>query len=768
MLVGGQEFSEEILERIRRQVVEDKSLTRTGLSREVCEWLNWRGADGRVKEMNCRVALLRLERRGVIELPEAREVSFARRREEVKGERSWPRVEMSFGELGEVKLIAVDSADGELSREWWEMMGEHHPLGGGPLCGAQMRYLVGSKEGYLGGLSFSAAAWRLRARDEWIGWDEEERKRGLERVVGNSRFLILPTVKVANLATHVLGQAVRRVGRDWEARYGIRPELLETFVDPLRNRGTCYGAANWIYLGETEGRGRQDRGHRAARECEGRRKEIWVYPLSGKWREEMREEGRGLRAKVRREGADWAEEEFGGCDLGDARLEERLLILARDFYERPRASIPEACNSRAKTKAAYRFLNHDETTMEKLLEAHYLATEERVRKESIVLAVQDTTSLNYTAHAAMEGLGPLGARTKKSKGLYVHSTLGFNLEGTPLGFLDVQSWARDRARADKEERRKLPIEEKQSGVWLKSYRAAAEVQARSPGTMLVSVGDREADIYQLFREALETPNGPKLLVRAKTNRKLQDEQGKLWETILAQEVSCIQVLRVPRQGKLPAREAHLAIRFAPVTLLPPSRQKKDAPAIPVWAVMAKEEDPPPGIKRLEWMLLTTLEVPNSEAAIEKLSWYTLRWGIEVLHRTLKSGCRIEERQLGTADRLEACLAIDLVVAWRIYHLSRLNREVPDIPCSIYFADAEWKALMVFTNRNPIPPSTPPTIREATRRVAALGGFLGRKGDGQPGTQTLWIGLQRLDDITATYLVMINATQVTVSSATDYG
>jgi hypothetical protein len=767
MLVAGHEFTEETIERIRRRVGEDEgSLTRTELSREVCEWLNWRGADGRVKDMNCRVALLRLERRGVIELPEAREVSFARRAAEVPGG-SWPRVEMSLAELGEVRLIAVDSADAELSREWWRMMTEHHPLGGGPLCGAQMRYLVGSKEGYLGGLSFSAAAWRLGARDEWIGWDEEGRKRGLERVVGNSRFLILPTVKVANLATHVLGQAVSGLARDWEARYGIRPALLETFVDPLRNHGTCYGAANWLYLGETRGRGRQDREHRAARECEGRKKEIWVYPLMAEWREELRK-GSVRRAIVRKEGRDWAEEEFGGCDLGDARLEERLLTIARDFYERPRASIPEACNSQAKTKAAYRFLKHEETTMEKLLEPHYLATEERVRKESIVLAVQDTTSLNYTAHAAMEGLGPLGARTKKSKGLYVHSTLGFNLEGTPLGFLDVQSWARDRARADKEERRKLPIEEKQSGVWLKSYRAVAEVQGRSPGTMLVSVGDREADMYELFREALETPDGPKLLVRAKTNRKLQDEQGKLWETVLARDVSCIQVLRVPRQGKLPAREAHLAIRFASVTLLPPSRQKKDAPPIPVWAVMAKEEDPPPGIKGLQWMLLTTLEVPNSEAAIEKLTWYTLRWGIEVLHRTLKSGCRIEERQLGNADRLEACLAIDLVVAWRIYHLSRLNREVPDMPCTIYFADAEWKALMVFTNRNPIPPATPPTIREATRRVAGLGGFLGRKGDGQPGTQTLWIGLQRLHDITATYLVMTGATQVSVSSAIDYG
>ena len=135
-----------------------------------------------------------------------------------------------------------------------------------------------------------------------------------------------------------------------------------------------------------------------------------------------------------------------------------------------------------------------------------------------------------------------------------------------------------------------------------------------------------------------------------------------------------------------------------------------------------------------------------------------------MHRTLKNGCRIEQRQLGQADRLEACLAIDLVVAWRIYYLNRLGREHPDVPCTAYFEDAQWKALMMFTNRNPVPPTTPPTLREAIRRVAGLGGFLGRKGDGEPGTQTLWRGLQRLDDITATISMMMrNATHLCVFS-----
>ncbi len=149
-------------------------------------------------------------------------------------------------------------------------------------------------------------------------------------------------------------------------------------------------------------------------------------------------------------------------------------------------------------------------------------------------------------------------------------------------------------------------------------------------------------------------------------------------------------------------------------------------------------------------------------------WYTRRWGIEVFHRTLKSGCRIEQRQLGQADRIEACLAIDMVVAWRIYYLNKLGRELPESPCTVHFEESEWKALMVFTTKNPVAPSTPPSLRVALRFVAGLGGFLGRKSDGEPGTQTLWLCLQRLDDIAAMYRAMIAATQANVSIGFDSG
>lgn len=771
MLIAGRDFTEEILARIRSRVDSDPALTRTALSREVCTWLGWQGSDGQPKDMSCRVALLKLSRRGLIELPAGQAVSFAKSSEASAPEpRSWLAIEAKLAELGPVWLVPVDSGQAELSNTWWAMMQAHHPLGAGPLCGAQLRYLVACEAGFVGGLSFSAPAWRLAPRDAWIGWDDPSRQAGLSKVVANSRFLILPGVRVPNLASHVLSQALARLMNDWQSRYGITPALVETFVDRSQYRGTCYRASNWLLLGQTQGRGRQDR-LRVARETI---KDIWVYPLQSHWQTVLQaNDGAPAPAKPLKPSAapvvpvDWAEEEFGGCKLPDSRLQTRLLSLARDFYARPQANVAQACASRAKTKAAYRFMDHEQTTMDTLLQPHYRATEVRVHAESIVLAVQDTTSLNYTAHGATGGMGPIGSTANGPQGLHLHSTLAFSTQGTPLGFLDVQCWSRDPADFGKKAKRhRVPIEEKESFKWLKSFRAVATVQARCPGTTLVSVGDREADLYELFAEAIAHPGGPKLLVRAEHNRQLRDEQQRLWETMQSRPADGIQVLQVPRQGSRVARTAHMDVRYAVVSLLAPAGQK--GPAIPVWAVLAQEQDAPVGVKPLEWMLLTTVPVTSFEQATEKLMWYARRWGIEVLHRTLKSGCRIEQRQLGQADRIEACLAIDLVVAWRIYYLNKLGREVPQAPCTVYFEEAEWKSLMVFTTKNPVPPAQPPTLREAIRRVASLGGFLGRKSDGEPGTQTIWIGLQRLDDIVNMWRVMTDATQTTVSSRIDSG
>jgi hypothetical protein len=647
-----------------------------------------------------------------------------------------------------IELVAIHSADSRASGTWNDLMDRYHYLGSGPLCGAQLRYLIRSeRHGWIGGLSFSAAAWRVNARDQWIGWSREERENNLNQVVANSRFLIVPQWRVSHLASHVLGLALKRLATDWRGRYGYEPVLVETFVDKQRFEGTCYRASNWIEVGETQGRGRQDALHQRRSLV----KRIFVYALDKRARERLCETAAAPQLTLRRsEPKDWAEAEFGSVDLGDRRLNRRAVEIARDFGARPQAQIPQACQTRARTKAAYRFFRHPNTTMDDLLESHRKPTYQRIAEHQIVLCPQDTTSLNYSTHPATENLGPIGSSPDGPIGLIVHDTMAFSREGTPLGLLDVQCWARDAEEFGKKHKRKqLPIEQKESYKWLRSFQSVAEAQRHCPNAMLVSMGDREADMYELFHLARQDPKGPQLLVRAEQDRLLEDGQAHLWPTIASQPVTGIQEVFVPRRGTVAARTARLEVRFAEVTLKPPSDKTRYGP-LKLWAVLAQEADAPQNLSPLCWMLLTTCRLTTFEDATEKIAWYTKRWGIEIYHRTLKSGCNIEERQLGDADTIEACLAIDMVVAWRVYHLTKTGREVPDMPCTIFCEEDEWKALTSFILRRPIVDGTPPTARQYVRMVASLGGFLGRKCDGEPGTKSIWLGQQRLDDIKLAY------------------
>ena len=753
MIVCGKEFSSKNISLIEAIIADNRQISRAQLSQQVCESLNWRSANGRLKDMSCRVALLRMHRQGIINLPQVHQQPCfkAKKRHENKWITDIPGIRCDLSELGEIEIIKIGSRYSKIHQIWKELMNRYHYLGSGCLCGHQMRYLIKSKHyGYLGGFAFSSAAWRLQERDQWIGWDDSACIANLNKVVCNSRFLIVPQARVGNLASYTLSKCINRMKEDWYEQYRIKPVLLETFVDRERYNGISYQASNWIHIGSTKGRGRQDRNNRYEESI----KDIYLYPLEKGFREELCGGASKINVK-KKPPADWAEEEFYNAKLGDERRVNRLISIGRDFYARPRGNIPQACGSRAKAKAVYRFLENKNNTMEKIHKSHYEATLSRIKKEKVVLAVQDTTTLNYSTHPATENLGLIGYKDEGVIGLIVHDTMAFNVDGTPLGIIDVQCWARDPAEFGKKHLRKqYEIEQKESYKWLKSFKATEEAQRYCAETTLISVGDREADIYEFFHLALSKPKGPKLLVRAEHNRLLADGQGKLYEHISSQESAGIQVVHVPRKKKQAAREAKLEIRFAEVKLKPP-QGKKEFGELSVFAIASEEIDVPDGVQGLRWILLTTCEVRRFEQAIEKLQWYCLRWGIEIYHRTLKSGCKIEQRQLGSADRIETCLAIDMVVAWRIYHLTKLGREVPDVPCTVFFEDAEWKALVAYKTQNPIPPEKPPKLREAIHMVASLGGFLGRKSDGEPGTQTLWLGLQRLDDITEMWKITIS-------------
>jgi hypothetical protein len=759
VVVCGQVFPRAILKRINVAVRDHPQWTRADLARNVCDWLDWRAANGKDKAVNCRLALVRLERRGLIDLPPARRrvrfggASFAQTQLSVPS-----RLEGTLQELRGLKLILVTSKDRELDRQWKKLVATHHYLGYRPLCGAQVRYLMVCEHGYVGALGFSAAALYLKARERWIGWSHPARQCHLPKVVANSRFVIGRGVRVKNLASKALALAQKRLPEDWAQAYGYKPLLLETYVESKRFGATSYRAANWIHVGKTRGRGRQDREHREKKPI----KDIYLYPLVPDCHKRLCEEPGPARCsatvctKPAKPARDWAEQEFGHVRLRDRRHRERLLVVARDFFAQPAANIPQACQSRAKTKAAYRLFEHKAVKMDAILASHYHSTMERIAREKIpvVLAVQDTTSFNYDTHADMEGLGPINKHVDGAQGILMHDTMAYTPGGTAMGLVDIQVWARDPKQFGKRATRyERPIEQKESYKWLRSFQGAARLQRQlGAATTVVSVGDREADVYELFLLAQKDPSHPKLLVRAEQDRRLQDSDANLWRYMQSQAVTGKRELDLPRTKGRAARHCVLEVRFARVELRAPKRNPS-LPPLRVWAVYVNEVNPPSSKEAIEWMLLTTLQVNNYEQATEKIDWYNKRWGIEEYHKTLKSVCRIEDRQLGDRTVWQNCLAIDLVVAWRIEHIKKLARTQPQAPCTIAVDEHEWQAVFALQRPKLPLPSTPPSVREITRLIAELGGFLGRKSDGEPGSITLARGLQRLHDIVTGVLLV---------------
>lgn len=709
--------------------------------------MDWRCAAGKLKEMSCRKALLKLHRKGHIELPAPRrQIEFrAKSCEQVK-------LDVEPGAITQIKQFEVVLVEGKrLSGQWNTLVREHHDLGYRPLAGAQLRYLIRSEQGFVAALGFRSAALRSKARDRWIGWSDQARQAYIDRVVCNARFAIVGGVKVKNFASQVLSHVLKRLPDDWHNRYARRPLLVETYVDTQHHRGTCYRAAGWEQVGYTRGASCADR--RAGRQKS--RKAIWAYGLQREFRAKLCEvpgpARLGPAGRLRHEmeiakahnTQDWTQAEFHAGNLGDHRLQRRLCKLARAFDLQPNASIPQACGSAAASRAAYRFF--DRVKMQSILEPHYGATMERAAKEAgYVLAVNDTTTLNFAAHPATEGLGLLQSEHSKARGLWMHSTLVMTTQGTALGLIDVQVWARTSV-GQGAKRHRLPIEQKESNKWFKSYAAASRLQ-RQVGSELgvVHVGDRESDIYEYFAHVVREPGGAQALVRADSNeRKLADNnQSKVRDYLLGLDVQEQRLVELPRRHNRAPRQAQLQIRFATVRLQSPYHHRKVG-NIELSVVYVNEIHAPAGVEPIEWMLWTTLGVESVEQAWEKVDWYKRRWAIEDFHRTLKSGCRIEDRQLTTADRLMSCLAIDVVVAARIEQMKKLAREQPDLGCIPVFDQSEMEVLQAHFDPQALSTGRVLTMREAVRYTARLGGFLARKSDGQPGSTTLWRGLDRL-------------------------
>ena len=428
----------------------------------------------------------------------------------------------------------------------------------------------------------------------------------------------------------------------------------------------------------------------------------------------------------------WAAEEFGGIDLGDKRLDRRAVLLAERLAAKSAESIPTACNGWAETQAAYRFLSNERVDWEAILEPHAACTLERIAPHPTVLCIQDTTELNFNGQS-IEGMGPLSYEAQR--GMYLHPTYVVTPAREPLGLIDSWSWAR-KAKGPDGQRHDLP----ESTRWIEGYERVAEAAAEVPGTRLVYVADREADIVALMARARDLSTPADYLLRAKHDRKLPGGE-KLWTRLAASEVLGGITFVLPARRGRKARRVCQELHATTVSI-----SDGHGGTVQTNALLATEINVPPGEKAVVWRLLTSCPIGDLGAAIELIEWYRARWEIEQFFDVLKNGCRVEELQLSTIERVTSALALYMVIAWRINRLMRLGRQCPELEAGLVFAPEEWKAAYVLTER--AVPEEEPTLNEVLRLIAQLGGFLGRKGDGEPGVKTIWKGMQQVQSFCA--------------------
>ena len=425
----------------------------------------------------------------------------------------------------------------------------------------------------------------------------------------------------------------------------------------------------------------------------------------------------------------WTEQEFEGLDLGDARLNKRAKRMMERFSANPTASIPDACDSWSETCAAYRFLGNADVEWEAILSPHWARTEQRMRTQSMVLCIQDTTELDFNGQE-IDGLGPLNYEARR--GMYLHPTFAVTTDREPLGVLDAWMWAREKRGADGA--RPGLIESKR---WVEGYQRVAEMAADMPDTRLVYVADREADMVEMMRCARDLGTPADWLVRAKHNRCLPDEDGaKLWETTTSGAPLGEITFAIGSRENQKGRTVRQQLWASAVEIKDGAKGR-----ISVTCVVAREVGAPIGVKPIEWRLLTNRVVTTQKQAAELINWYRARWEIEIYFHVLKNGCEVEALQLSSIERLERALALFMVVAWRITYLMRKGRTCPDLAASLFFDPDEIRGAHLLTKKKM--PATPPTLNEIVRMIAQVGGFLGRKSDGEPGAKTIWRGLDQV-------------------------
>jgi hypothetical protein len=449
-------------------------------------------------------------------------------------------------------------------------------------------------------------------------------------------------------------------------------------------------------------------------------------------------------------------DELRGIDLGDKRLNQRSKRVIEALAANPESSINASCEGWNDTLAAYRFFDNEAVTPEQIMRPHVEATQRRMREHPVVLIVQDTTELDYTQHP------PKDARCLNREerfGLYEHIHLAVTPDKLCLGVVGTESFDRAAESLGKaDERTSLPIEEKESFRWLTGYRLACQLTAECPATQIVSVADREADIYDIFVDAQQQA-GPRAeyLIRAKEDRCTPQrdlESGpaayhKVRDEVSRSKLRTTRPLELCQTPKRAARQAYLEIRAISVQVKPP-HARGHLPSVTHNVVLVEEVGGPGDDTDLCWLLITTLPIETVDDVLRIIDYYLARWMVEVYFRTLKTGCRVEDIQLETTVRLKRCLAFYMIIAWRVLYLTYLNRTCPKLPCTAVFDASEWKSVWRVVTKKPLP-KKPPTLSIFMQLLTQLGGYNNRSSEAPSGPQPLWVGLRRMTDFATAWL-----------------
>lgn len=449
----------------------------------------------------------------------------------------------------------------------------------------------------------------------------------------------------------------------------------------------------------------------------------------------------------------WADAELGTIDLGDQRLNQRAIKIVEGLGLAPGRTIPQTFQSWSETKACYNFFSNDSVSAEKILDPHIANTIERVKEYPVVLFLSDTSELDYTSKESMEDRIRI---TNTKKGLWLHSTIAVTPDRLTLGTIEANFWNREEeVKGNNQEyclmRDKTPIQEKESYRWLQNYQKSCDIAKIVPNTRVINIMDREADLIDIFDEISKQKESglyADFIIRSKYDRLLIDngngtkkKRNKLRERLkMSSSLGEIEFTISPTE-KRKGRQVKQQIKALEVTIKPANKET----SAQVNAVMAIEENPPQGEDPLIWVFLTSLPIGNFEEVTKIISYYLCRWEIELFFKVLKSGCKIEERQLQTTDRMKSLLAVFMVLSWRVMFTMMLGRVCAEMSCADIFDDAEWKSVYKILNKKKPLPKKPPSIKVFIEMVAVLGGYVSQSNGGPPGVKVMWKGMARMVD-----------------------